>query len=31
MFVYYSFNHDITRNFDWVTGVRWGRIGELVR
>jgi signal peptidase I len=30
MFVYYSFETDITRNFTWLTGVRWGRIGELV-
>jgi signal peptidase I len=31
MFVYYSFESDITRTFTWVTGVRWGRIGEVVR
>lgn len=30
MFVYYSFQRDFTP-FAWVTGVRWRRIGELIR
>jgi signal peptidase I len=31
MFVYYSFENDITNSFNWLTRVRWGRIGEVVR
>jgi signal peptidase I len=30
MFVYYSYQKDLTRPLDWLTGVRWGRIGDLV-
>jgi signal peptidase I len=30
MFVYYSFENDITRTFSWLTSVRWARIGEMV-
>ncbi|HEV2149184.1 MAG TPA: signal peptidase I [Longimicrobiaceae bacterium] len=28
--VYYSFEKDLARSFDWLTGVRWGRIGSLI-
>lgn len=31
MFVYYSFQDDIAEQFDWLTGVRWARIGEVIR
>jgi signal peptidase I len=31
MFVYYSFQDDLLNQFDWLTGVRWKRIGELIR
>ncbi|HYW09794.1 MAG TPA: signal peptidase I [Longimicrobium sp.] len=31
IFVYYSFEKDITRQFSWITGVRWSRIGEVIR
>jgi signal peptidase I len=31
MFVYYSFQDDIAEQFDWLTGVRWDRIGEVIR
>jgi signal peptidase I len=31
MFVYYSFQHDLTEQFDWLTRVRWGRIGDVIR
>jgi hypothetical protein len=31
MFVYYSFQDDIAEQFDWLTGVRWTRIGEVIR
>lgn len=31
MFVYYSFQEDIAEQFDWLTSVRWGRIGEVIR
>ena len=31
MFVYYSFQRDLTRSFPWITGVRWDRIGEVIR
>lgn len=31
MFVYYSFQEDIAEQFDWVTGVRWDRIGDVIR
>jgi signal peptidase I len=30
MFVYYSYEKDIAHPFSWLTGVRWGRIGELI-
>ncbi|HWK88900.1 MAG TPA: signal peptidase I [Longimicrobium sp.] len=30
MFVYYSFEEDITRQFNWLTAVRWDRIGEVI-
>lgn len=30
MFVYYSFQRSIAEPFPWVTGVRWGRIGQPV-
>jgi signal peptidase I len=30
MFVYYSFEKDLSRPFSWVTGVRWTRIGSLI-
>lgn len=30
MFVYYSFEKDITRPLSWLTGVRWGRIGHAI-
>lgn len=31
MFVYYSFKDDLLKQFDWLTGVRWQRIGEIIR
>jgi signal peptidase I len=31
MFIYYSFEHDLSQPFSWLTGVRWRRIGEVVR
>jgi signal peptidase I len=31
MFVYYSFQDDLLKQFDWLTGVRWRRIGEVIR
>ena len=31
MFVYYSFENDITRPLTWLTSVRWDRIGEIIR
>ena len=31
MFVYYSFRDDLGATFDWLTGVRWDRIGEVIR
>jgi signal peptidase I len=31
MFVYYSFNRDIAEPFSWITAVRWGRIGDIIR
>jgi signal peptidase I len=31
IFVYYSFEEDLTRSFPWMTAVRWDRIGELIR
>lgn len=31
MFVYYSFQDDLLKQFDWLTGVRWRRIGEIIR
>ena len=31
MFVYYSFQDDLLKQFDWLTGVRWKRIGEIIR
>jgi signal peptidase I len=31
MFVYYSFEKTSLSPFAWATGVRWGRIGEMVR
>ena len=30
MFVYYSFEKDITDPFSWLRGIRWGRIGETI-
>ena len=30
MFVYYSFQKDISEPFSWLTGVRWDRIGSLI-
>jgi signal peptidase I len=30
IFVYYSFEKDLSRPFSWFTGVRWSRIGEVV-
>jgi signal peptidase I len=30
MFVYYSFEKESLSPFAWLTGVRWGRIGEVV-
>ncbi|HEX2079427.1 MAG TPA: signal peptidase I [Longimicrobium sp.] len=30
MFVYYSFENDITRPLAWATSVRWDRIGEII-
>jgi signal peptidase I len=30
MFIYYSFERDLTAPVPWLTGVRWNRIGELV-
>jgi signal peptidase I len=31
MFVYYSFEKDISQQFSWLTAVRWARIGEVIR
>jgi signal peptidase I len=31
MFVYYSFQDDLLDQFDWLTSVRWRRIGEIIR
>jgi signal peptidase I len=31
MFVYYSFQDDLLDQFDWLTSVRWKRIGEVIR
>ena len=31
MFVYYSFQDDLLKQFDWLTSVRWRRIGEVIR
>ncbi|HLL82532.1 MAG TPA: signal peptidase I [Longimicrobium sp.] len=31
MFVYYSFEKDISQQFSWLTAVRWTRIGEVIR
>jgi signal peptidase I len=31
MFVYYSFQDDLLNQFDWLTGVRWKRIGDVIR
>jgi signal peptidase I len=31
MFVYYSFQDDITASFAWMRAVRWSRIGEVIR
>ena len=30
MFVYYSFESDLAEQFDWLTAVRWDRIGERI-
>ncbi|MDB4947984.1 MAG: Signal peptidase [Gemmatimonadetes bacterium] len=30
MFIYYSFERDLSQPLDWLTGVRWRRIGEVV-
>ncbi|HEX8692163.1 MAG TPA: signal peptidase I [Longimicrobium sp.] len=30
MFVYYSFEKDISNPLSWITDVRWSRIGELI-
>lgn len=29
--VYYSYAPDTSRTFDWLTGVRWARLGDLIR
>jgi signal peptidase I len=31
MFVYYSFQGDLADPLPWITGVRWDRIGEVIR
>lgn len=31
IFVYYSYSPDSGRTFDWLTNVRWQRLGELIR
>jgi signal peptidase I len=31
MVVYYSYAHDSTDSLDWLTHVRWSRLGEVVR
>lgn len=31
IFVYYSFEKDISNQFAWATAIRWGRIGEIIR
>lgn len=31
IFVYYSFERDLSRPLSWITGVRWNRIGEVIR
>jgi signal peptidase I len=31
MIVYYSYSPDSAAALDWVTHVRWGRLGERVR
>ena len=31
MFVYYSFQRDLTHPFSWLTGIRWARIGDVIR
>jgi signal peptidase I len=31
MVVYYSYAHDSTASLDWLTRVRWSRLGEVVR
>jgi signal peptidase I len=31
MFVYYSFQGDLADPLPWLTGVRWARIGEVIR
>ena len=31
IFVYYSFEKDISQQFSWLTAVRWARIGEVIR
>jgi signal peptidase I len=30
MFVYYSYEPDTAKSFDWLTRVRWARLGELI-
>ena len=31
MLVYFSYVPDTTRTFDWLTGVRWRRLGDVIR
>jgi signal peptidase I len=31
IFVYYSFENDPGRPFSWLTGIRWGRLGDPIR
>lgn len=31
LFVYYSYEPDSVQSFDWLTRVRWQRLGELIR
>jgi signal peptidase I len=31
LFVYFSYEHDFTHRFPWLTNVRWARLGEAIR
>jgi signal peptidase I len=31
LLVYYSYAPDTSRTFDWLTGVRWARLGDVIR